>query len=178
RAVASAEAFDPWNLQHLYAIDGRLNQNSLVGRAISFMDVTKKEPAHGRTLAIAAIAWVPRALWPGKPEFGGSGGLAAEYTGRTFAKGTSVGVGHVMELYINFLMPGVGLGFFIFGAVIRYVDVHAADALRCGRTWDYVFYHLVGLVALQPGGMWAESVGSAAAAALLAAVLRRTGIRP
>jgi len=177
RVFAGAQLFDPWNAEHLYAIAGRLNQNGLVGRAIRFMEQEKTEPAYGETLAIAAVAWIPRVLWPGKPVFGGSGNLVSKYTGMTFDKDTAVGVGNVLESYINFGMAGIGLGFFVFGAIVRHLDFRAGAALRCGRTWDYVFYHLVGISALQPGNTWAEAVGSCAAAAVLVAVLKRAGIQ-
>lgn len=170
--------FDPRHAAHLYLIDGRMNQNGLVGRGIHFMNETKKDLAYGRTLAVALIAWVPRIIWPGKPTFGGSGNLVSEYTGMRFASGTSVGVGNVLELYINFGWAGVGVGLLVFGALVRHWDFKAATSLRGGNTWDYVFYHALGIAVLQPGGMWAEAAGACAAAALLVIMLRATGIQP
>ncbi len=45
---------------------------------------------------------IPRALWPNKPVVGGSGDLVSTYTGIRFADGTSVGIGQVLESFVNF----------------------------------------------------------------------------
>lgn len=178
QTLLDLQLFDPWNSKHLHPIDARMNQNALVGRAIHYMEREKKDFAYGRTLGYAAIAWIPRILWPGKPEFGGSQGIASEFTGMVFAQGTSVGIGNVLELFANFGYLGVWAGMLAFGAFVRSLDLRAAAALQSSKDWDFVFFHLVGISALQPGGMWAEVVGSCAAAIVLVSVLRRTGMRP
>jgi hypothetical protein len=75
-------------------------------------------------------------------------------------------------------MAGICGGFLAFGMFIRYLDRQAAVALQAGRVWNYIFFHLVGISTLQPGGMLAEVVGSCAAAACLVTVLRRLDFRP
>lgn len=163
-----AELFDPTNVKHLYLIDERINQNALVGRAALRIHHSNATFADGESLWIAAIAWIPRAIWPSKPIVAGSLDFADRYTGLTFAKSTSVGIGQAMEFYANFGFPGVFFGFMALGVFIRYFDLAAGDHLRVGYYWDYVRYHLIGISALQPGGMFAEVVSSAAAAFVLA----------
>lgn len=169
---ANTEVFSLTNNQHLYAIDTRLNQNALVGRCVEYMQTSRKEYAQGKSLYIAAVAWIPRILWPTKPAFGGSGSLVADYTGMTFEANTSVGVGQVLEFYLNFGITGVAVGFLFMGFVIRFWDKKAITSLGRSEYWEYVKYHLMGVCALQPGGMLAEVVASSAAAWVLASALQ------
>jgi hypothetical protein len=92
---------------HLEVVDSRLNQNDLAGKAWRHLELGRVGFANGETLLIAAIAWVPRILWPGKPVTGGGGDLVSRFTGQRFADGTSVGAGQVLEFYVNL----VGRGF-------------------------------------------------------------------
>ena len=179
--LTKAELFNPLNNKHLHAVDGRLNQNALVGKSMVFMRSNNKEFANGRTLYIAAVAWIPRIVWPGKPAFGGSGSLVSEFTGMMYASGTSVGIGQVMEFYANFGQLGVFGGFAALGLVLRYIDRRAAAALRNAEYWEYTRFHLMGICALQPGGLMAEVVASSAAGWVLILVIkqyfsRQTGI--
>src|SRR5262249_48114281 len=95
------EWFDPSKDEHLARIDSRLNQSFLVGAAVSRLSDIGGF-AGGETLWDALIAVVPRALWPDKPVVAGSGNLVTRFTGIEFAAGTSVGIGQVMEFYVNF----------------------------------------------------------------------------
>lgn len=159
-----AQLFDPLNNKHLAMIDGRLNQNTLVGRSVYYMRATNKDHAMGQSLYVAAVAWIPRIVWPNKPSFGGSGKLVSEYTGMIFDESTSVGVGLVLELYLNFGVTGVVLGFMGFGLCIRYLDRLAASSLQNNDLLGYTKYHLIGMSCMHPGGVLAEVVGSSAAA--------------
>jgi hypothetical protein len=159
--------FDPYNSKHLHFIDGRLNQNILVGRCISYMRTTNKDFSYGQSIYFAAVAWIPRIIWPNKPSFGGSGSLVSEHTGMIFGEGTAVGAGQVLEFYANFGVTGVFLGFLVFGIALRQLDVRAVSHLRSGDYFDYVRFHLMGVCAMQPGGVLAEIVASCAAAWLL-----------
>ena len=88
-----------------------MNQNQLVGAAVQYLESGYAPFATGDTLIQSALAIIPRAIWPDKPVFAGSPGLVTQYTGIQFAAGTSVGVGQVLEFYINFGSPGVVGGF-------------------------------------------------------------------
>ncbi|HIF92028.1 MAG: hypothetical protein ABGX04_10680 [Myxococcales bacterium] len=73
----------------------------------------------GRTLALFPVAFIPRLLWPGKPEITlgqwitdtyGSGAHISSYTGPTF----------IGDLYLNFGVASVVIGMFVFGTVLRF----------------------------------------------------------
>ena len=71
---------------------------------------------------------VPRILWPEKPVSAGSPAIVSEMTGLHLSPTTSFGVGNVMELQINFGIPGVVLGFFGLGWLLGMLDFKAAVA--------------------------------------------------
>src|SRR5690606_2889122 len=157
------EWFDVENSEHLWRVDDRLNQNHLVGRAVESIDTGLVEPALGGTLVEAALALIPRAIWPNQPVMAGSGGLVSPYPGPPFAGDTSVGIGHVMEWYVNFTMPGVVLGFALFGTVLVYVDRSAFVWLYRGHAGRFAMWFMPGISLLVVGGSFVELTGTAAA---------------
>src|SRR5579862_2036054 len=106
------EWFDPSNKEHLWRVDDRMNQSFLAGAAVNRLSETNQY-ANGETLWEALLALVPRVLWPEKRVTAGSGTVVSQYTGIEFAAGTSIGVGQVMEFYINFGTLGVIIGFLV-----------------------------------------------------------------
>jgi hypothetical protein len=120
---------------------------------------------------------IPRILWPNKPSFGGSGNSSGKivtlYTGQNFGAGTSVGVGQVLEFYLNFGSIGVFIGFMVFGVIIRIVDVTAAYKLLYGNWLGFASWFLPGLSMLQPGGALTEVTASTAASVVLMFIIRR-----
>ncbi|MGH9545461.1 MAG: hypothetical protein ACRD23_09625 [Terriglobales bacterium] len=155
------EWFDPHNSAHLNRIDERMNQDLLVGAAVARLSESH-DFARGETLWGALLALVPRALWPEKPVFAGSGDLVSRYTGRHFAEGTSVGVGQVLEFYINFGTVGVVLGFLLLGAIFTTVDAQARRQLLAGDQQGFVLWFVTGMAMLRPGGSLVEfSAGTA-----------------
>ncbi len=164
---ANVEWFDPWNAVHLRRIDARLNQNHLIGAAVAYLREGNVKFAEGRTLVDAVIALVPRALWPDKPVVGGSGDLVSMYTGIRFSHGTSVGVGQVMELHVNFGTIGVFFGFIVIGALVAVVDRRAASRLASGNVPAFGLWYMPGLSLLQIGGSLAEVAATAAASVVL-----------
>lgn len=166
------ELFDPHNDQHLEAIDDRLNQNFLVGAAEVNLNGGSVPFANGQTIGDAFLAMTPRIIWPDKPMRAGSPEIVSKYTGIEFAEGTSVGVGQVLEFYINFGRWGVLIGFFCLGWLIRWVDWHAAARLRNGDWLGFMSWFLPGLTLLQPGGSLVELTASFASSAVLVLVLR------
>jgi hypothetical protein len=171
--LSNFEWFDPSNDSHLQRIDMRMNQNSLVGAAVSYLDAGEQDFAHGDTLWEALMALVPRVLWPDKPIVAGSGDLVTAYTGIPFAEGTSVGIGQVMEFYVNFGTLGVVVGFLVLGMIMTIVDWSAYQHLKQGDWEKFVFWYLPGLNLLQVGGSLVEMTSSAAAAAVLSILLHR-----
>jgi hypothetical protein len=168
---ANFEWLDLSNLRHRSAIDLRLNQNVLVGAAIARLELGQRQYAYGATLSDIAISMIPRALWPDKPAVGGGGDVVTKYTGIRFARGTSVGAGQVFEFYVNFGTLGVVGGFFLFGCVICYMDLLMIRSLQRDDQRRFLFYSMIGLSLLQPGGNLVEIAVSAAGAAAGAYIL-------
>jgi hypothetical protein len=160
--VATFEWFDPRDPFHLWLVDVRLNQNVFTGLAASRLEMSG-EYAYGETFSDAVLALVPRTVWPGKPASGGSGDLVARYTGLRFAEGTSVGVGHVLELYVNFGTAGVVGGFAILGLLLTVIDATARVRLDANDWPGFAVRFVPGLAVLQTGGSLAEVAGTAAA---------------
>jgi hypothetical protein len=165
------EWFNPADPQHLLRIDQRLNQNFLVGSAVDYLGNGFAEFGRGETFWAALVAPVPRALWPDKPVEAGGAELASAYTGYRFHGTTSVGVGQVMESYVNFGSAGVLVGFCLIGIVLASVDRAAAQVLAAGRVQRFLLWYFPGLSLLQLGGSLSEVTGSAAASLLLAYLL-------
>jgi hypothetical protein len=174
---AEMEWFDLNNLEHLHRVDDRLNQDALVGMAIDNIRSGAVPLAHGGTIQDAALALVPRALWPAKPVVAGSGDLVADYTGLLVPEGTSVGIGHVMEWYVNFATTGVVLGFILIGAVTVYVDRSASTWLHRGDVSRFAIWFLPGLSLLQVGGSFVEMMSTGAAALVIAFACSRVAAR-
>jgi hypothetical protein len=103
----------------------------------------------------------------------GGSNMVSEYTGIAFAEGTSVGVGHVLEFYINFGTIGVFFGFLIFGVIITLFDFYAARCLLQGNWKDFSLFYLPGLAFLQVGGYFVELSMSAGAAFTVAFLINK-----
>lgn len=161
--VVNFEVFNPYNQGHLEKMDARLNQNDLVGKAVIYLASGRVGFGEGGTLYAAAVAWVPRILWPNKPSTGGSGSVVARFTGQVFADTTSVGVGQVLELYINWGLTSLVLGFIIYGFLMRYLDERAAVGLEHGDYWRFCRWVLPSFGMLQAGGSFSEVIGTTAA---------------
>lgn len=172
KTVATFEWFDPADWEHLRRIDGRLNQNFLVGAAVYQLSQTHAY-AGGDTLWDALLALIPRALWPDKNIQAGSGDLVSHYTGIDFAAGTSVGIGQVMEFYINFGTPGVVIGFLLMGVLVTALDWQAAERLARSDLQGFVLWFLPGIALLQVGGQLVELTASAAASLIVAVLVNR-----
>jgi hypothetical protein len=170
--AATFEWFDPSNHEHLERIDGRLNQSFLVGSAVRRLHETG-DFARGETLWDAALALIPRALWPEKTIIAGSGNLVARFTGFTYSQGTSVGLGQVMEFYVNFGTEGVLFGFALLGAIVTTLDMMASERLNNGDLHGFVLWYLPGLAFLQVGGQLVEVTVSAVASIIVALGVNR-----
>ncbi len=164
------EWFDIYNYDHLTRVDTRLNQTFLIGAAVLYLDEGGHEFAKGETLLQAVTALVPRVIWRDKPVRAGSPELVSTYTGQTFAEGTSVGIGQVMEFYINFGTKGVVIGFLILGFLISLFDQAAFQALTDGNWRRFTIWQLAGIGFLQVGGSLVEvtaTVGSSIGTAII-----------
>ena len=163
-AVRDASVFDPQNPAHLKALDARLNQNYFAGLAAARIATGKVDYLHGQSLWEGFLSLVPRALWPDKPVVAGSGNIVSEMTGLTLAKGTSFGVGNVMEFQINFGITGILVGFLVFGLFLGWLDRRAAETDLTGDLGNTFLYFLPAVAAIQPNGSVVEIVSGAASA--------------
>ena len=175
--VTGIEWFNPADPTHILRITGRLNQNYLVGAAVERMEAKNSEFASGETIWHAVLSLVPRAIWPEKPMRAGSPDIVTRYTGIRFAAYTSVGIGQVMEFYINFGGVGVVIGFIILGAVLTMIDTWAGMRVWAGDWLQFAVWYLTGLAMIQAGGSLIEVVSSAGAAMLAVLFINRYVVR-
>ncbi len=157
---------------HLEYIDTRLNQNLFVGQSMEFMEAGGVEYAKGSTIAWAAVAFVPRILWPSKPNIVGGTDTISKYTGRDFGTSTTTfGIGNILEFYINFGTIGVFCGLLLLGTGIRVCDIHAGQHLNGGDWWRFAAWFGIGLGLIQPGTNLAHVVTGTAALVVLVSIL-------
>jgi hypothetical protein len=154
--ITDFELLDLASPSHVAALDDRLNQNALVGAAISYHEGGFAPFAYGATIPL--WAFIPRAVWPNKPEIGGGGNLVSDFTGIRFAEGTSIGAGQVLEFYVNFGIPSVLLGFFGLGYLLMRLDQGIMSSLAAEDTRALLPRAMLGLMLLQPGGNLLEIV--------------------
>jgi len=170
--MTTLEWFDPGNDDHLRRIDRRLNQNYLVGRAVEHL-AANDSYANGETIVDAGIALVPRAIWPDKPVSAGSGDLVSRFTGLQFAEGTSVGIGQVMEWYVNFGRAGVVIWFLFLGVLLTVADTVAGVKLRNGDWLSFTVWYVPSLALLNIGGSLVEVSGMAGASIVVVSLVNR-----
>jgi hypothetical protein len=181
--ASTLDLFDPKNEDQLSYIDGRLNQNGLVGAAVDNLSGTG-EYLNGSTIRDALLAMIPRLIWRNKPiqagsgTQGGSGSLVTELTGIEFGSGTSVGIGPVLEFYGNFGTTGVLVGFFVLGILISGLDFCAGVYLRLGNWTMFTCFFLVGISCLNVSGSLVEITAGAMASVVVAVVVRRRESSP
>jgi hypothetical protein len=167
--ITGFQLLDLDDAAHSTALNDRLNQNWLVGAGIIRHEDGLTELAYGGT-----VPWwapIPRALWRDKPVVGGGGDIVADYTGIDFGSDTSVGVGQVLEFYINFGVPGVIIGFAGLGALLMWLDRGIMVALSRGDLHGILVRAMPGLSLLQPGGNLIEIVVGTVTALLVAYML-------
>jgi hypothetical protein len=161
------------NIEHLQRIDDRLNQNALVGAAVEYLAQRPEEFANGETIRDALVSPIPRAIWRNKPMAAGSGGLVTRFTGIRFADGTSVGIGHVMEWYVNFGSWAVFFGSVFMGLLLAVIDKIAIGYMRRGDLPGFALWYLPAVGLLQIGGSLVEAVSGAAAGLAVGLLIHR-----
>ena len=156
--------FDSGRMGQLNALDQRLNQNFFAGEAAKKLAGGQSKLLYGYSIWEGLQALVPRVLWPDKPIFAGSSGYIRKFTDFKINDTTCFGVGQVMEFYINFAVPGVVLGFLLFGVAYGWLDRNAAAALQVGDFGQAVICFLPAIGMLAPLASIAEVMGNVAAA--------------
>jgi len=130
------QVFDIFNPEHLYVIDIRLALNQLIGLGVNRLESGAVEYANGSTISDAMLMVLPRALWPDKPMVVGGQALVNQYTGLYFYGSTSVGLGQVLEAYVNFGSTGVFFGFIVIGVFLSTIDKRVSSALANGNFYQ------------------------------------------
>jgi hypothetical protein len=121
----------------------------------------------GESIKDAVLAMIPRIIWPGKTVYAGSGDWVSRFTGISFAEGTAIGIGQILEFYGNFGLRGVVIGFILFGILLGALDMAAASRLAAGDWHGFAFAFVVGTSLLNAGGSLVEVSGSAVACIVL-----------
>jgi hypothetical protein len=169
RLVTDFQLLDLSDETHLRALDLRLNQNYLVGEGVMRHRQGEVELRYGLTLPLWAL--IPRAIWPDKPPVGGGQDLVTDFTGIEFDEATSVGVGQVLEFYMNFAMPGVVAGFAVLGFILMRLDQGMMRALATRNIHGAVKCGLPGLALLSPMGNLLEILVAVIAAIIASQIL-------
>lgn len=164
--------FDVQREEHAASVDGRLNQGWLVGKAVLRLKSGAIDYARGQTIVDAVLAVIPRVIWPDKPFYSGSGTLAARYTGMEFSAGTSVGIGHIFELYINFGSDGVFIGSALLGLFLGIIDFRCGQLLQANRLDSFVLLFVCGIAFQNVLGNLPVLVSSIAGSVVLVQCLR------
>ena len=147
------EWFDPSDERQMGLFNGRLNQNVLVGASYEYISAGYIPFAEGETIYDGFLALIPRIIWVDKPIKAGSYGLASRFTGISFSEGTSVGIGNLMELYVNFNVFGIIIGFYIIGLCVYYLDLQTGYAIKN-------FNPILFFLSIVPGQSLMNSIGS------------------
>ena len=145
--------FDPNDEIQMEILNSRMNQNVLVGYSQEYIKEGKVSYADGETIFDGLLALIPRAIWVDKPFTAGSQGLVTRFTGIKVAEGTSVGIGNLMEFYVNFGYLGVVFGFYFIGLGIYLLDSKTGQAID---TMNPTLF----FACLVPGQSLMNSIGS------------------
>jgi hypothetical protein len=110
------------------------------------------ELQYGSTMAVWLVAPIPRSIWPGKPLIH-SGPILGALVFDSFANGQRTGVppGLFAELYWNFHLPGVVLGCFMLGWLLR--SLHGRLAPRRGNR-SLTLIYVLGPMGMGFNFMW------------------------
>lgn len=102
----------------IYGVVIRGNQGRIVGRTMDYVP-RREEFADGETIITTiAAAFVPRFLWPDKPEVGGVE-LTCRFLGDCVKRNYSYNIGQLGESYVNFGMVGGAVFMFFYGYFMR-----------------------------------------------------------
>lgn len=157
---------NPFNFNQLDWFNIRLNQNMFIGKAMQLHAIAPWLQENGMGILTSLLAWVPRFLWPGKPDMGGND-FVEKHTGMSFSDNTSIGAGPVFELFVNFGIWGVFIGSIVLGWVLRWMDAYCARQLRRRDFGRFIRGYLVSVCLINPMSLIFFLVSSAGASWVL-----------
>lgn len=149
QAALSARPLNWSDFQSLDFLTIRLNQYIFVGKAVELHTANPTLRLWGETIWVSMLAWIPRFIWPGKPEMNTTQ-FMRDHTGIPFTNLAAFGNGPVMEFYVNFSWPGVIFGFLILGFLLAKIDSNASNSLRSGDVLKFCKWFTVGLAFVAP----------------------------
>lgn len=176
-AASSADLSTTSDTSSLELIDMRLNQNIFVGLAVEKLRISPETSEEGKTLLMALLGWVPRIVWPDKPERGKNDFISL-HTDRVFSETATFGAGPIFEFYVNYGYSGVFFGFFVWGAMVRLLDVASGRALAIGATGRFAKWTITGIAMMQPLAELFFILGSTVAAFLVGEMMWRVFWKP
>lgn len=102
----------------LFALNARFNQGWIISKALNYIPNQKPFAGPGPLTAAILGGFIPRFLWPDKPESGGKANML-RYTGRKLS-GVSMNVSPVGEAYGSFGATGAWVFMFFLGLFLRW----------------------------------------------------------
>lgn len=164
------------NTGHLVLSFIRFNQGIMIGSAIAKVP-THEEYARGEVLLSLLYPFVPRLLWPGKPQTGGYDNIR-RFTSLPQFENTSINISPLGEGYVNFGYGGILFALLyglLLGGSFRYVFRLAAQ-IPSLILWIPMLY--MGCLTMETDllSTWGSLVNSALFIALLFWLLNRAGI--
>lgn len=148
KAVSEIHLLSPFDFSSLDWIAARLNQAAFVGKLVEWHELFPDLRTYGASLLFSLMAWVPRAVWPGKPENAGNQFIQSN-TGLQFSN-ARFGAGQIFEFYVSFGSIGVFFGLMFMGFVLAHLDRKAALSLRANRLYDCVRSFAMGAAMVVP----------------------------
>jgi len=129
-----SEHFTPATLSKIL---DRFNQGYLTASAVEYTPAI--EPyAEGETILIATLgAFVPRLLWPNKPEAGGKANID-RFTNLQISEGTSMNIGQLGDAYVNFGKTGGAIFMFFYALFSKML--FNGQLLICRNRPTYIFW--------------------------------------
>ena len=171
--LTHVEFFNPLDSVHLDRVNERLNQNWIVGASVVHLSGGYEEYAKGDTFKQGIMNLIPRIIWKNKPIVAGDTRRVEKYTGIDFQEDTSVGMPHVMELYVNFAVYSVIIGFILIGILFSYLDYKSFITLHNYQFNKFVFYFLPALAFMRTETPFIDNISGAVAGGILAFGLQK-----
>ncbi len=164
------------NVFHLYTAFVRFNQGIIIGNAMNKVPIHEGY-AKGEVLLSLAYPFIPRFVWPGKPQTGGYENIRRFTTLPQFAN-TSINLSPVGEGYVNFGYGGIlfALGYgLLLGRIFR-VAFRLATQMPSIVLWLPMIY--MGCLTMETDllSTWGSLVNSVLFITLLFWLLEQTGI--
>jgi len=166
--LSNLEFFNPFSDVHLDRVNERLNQNWIIGASVVYLEDGYDEYAKGETVKLSIMNLIPRIIWKNKPIVAGDTRRVEKYTGIKFQKDTSVGMPHVMEMYVNFGVVSVVIGFLLFGFIFSYFDLKSFITFNNNELNKFILFFLPPLAFMRTETPIIDNLSGAVAAGLMA----------